>query len=95
MIKDHELTDVRVCGGILSLVVDDSLLSRDLKDLSPVLRRASDQELTYFEVSPSGYGIHWPRIDEGISIDGLLGITHAPDQSQAYRVMPCEQSLRV
>jgi hypothetical protein len=80
MIKHHELTDVKVCGGVLSLVVDGSPLSRDLRDLSPVLRRASDEELTVFEVSPSGYGIHWPRIDEDISIDGLLGITHAPDQ---------------
>lgn len=80
MIKHHELTDVRVCGGILSLVVDGRLLSRDLRCLSPVLRRASDEELGDFEVSPSGYGIHWPRIDEDISIDGLLEITHAPDQ---------------
>jgi hypothetical protein len=80
MIKHHELTDVKVCGGVLSLVVDDSLLSRDLRTLFPILRRASDEDLEVFEVFPSGYGIHWLRIDEDISIDGLLGITHAPDQ---------------
>ena len=80
MIKHHELSDVKICSGILSLVVDGSLLSRDLRCLSPVLRCASDEEVGDFEVSPSGYGIHWPRIDEDISIDGLLGITHAPDQ---------------
>ena len=80
MIKHHELSDVKICGGILSLVVDGSRLSRDLRDLSPVLRRASDEDLQVFELSPSGYGINWPRIDEDISIDGLLGITHAPDQ---------------
>ena len=27
---------------------------------------------------PSGYGIHWPLIDEDLSIDGLLGIVHTP-----------------
>ncbi|MBF0567096.1 MAG: DUF2442 domain-containing protein, partial [Nitrospirae bacterium] len=31
-----------------------------------------------FEISPSCYGIHWPLLDEDISIDGLLGIVHAP-----------------
>jgi len=29
-----------------------------------------------YEFSPSGYGIHWPLIDEDISMDGLLGIAH-------------------
>jgi hypothetical protein len=27
-------------------------------------------------VSPSGYGVHWPLLDEDIAIDGLLGIVH-------------------
>jgi hypothetical protein len=80
MTKHHQLSEVKNCGGILSLVVDGSLLSRALSDLSPVQRRASADDLEVFEMSPSGYGIHWPRIDEDISIDGLLGITHAPDQ---------------
>jgi len=31
-----------------------------------------------FEISPSGYGIHRPFLDEDISIDGLLGIAHFP-----------------
>jgi hypothetical protein len=33
---------------------------------------------TNFEISSSGYGIHWPLLDEDISVDGLLGIVHAP-----------------
>jgi len=27
-------------------------------------------------VSPSGYGIHWPELDEDLSVDGLIGIRH-------------------
>jgi hypothetical protein len=46
------------------------------------LAQASDAELKHFEISPSGYGIHWPLIDEDISIDGLLGIEHGPAQWQ-------------
>ncbi|MFH0725507.1 MAG: DUF2442 domain-containing protein [Pseudomonadota bacterium] len=29
-------------------------------------------------MSPSGCGIHWSILDEDISIDGLMGISHAP-----------------
>jgi hypothetical protein len=29
-----------------------------------------------YEISPSGYGIRWPLIDEDLSIDGLLGVRH-------------------
>ena len=29
------------------------------------------------EVSPSGYGLHWPEVDEDLSIDGLTGVRHA------------------
>ena len=43
-----------------------------------MLEKASDEERNNFEISPSGYGIHWPLLDEDISIDGLLGIVHAP-----------------
>ncbi len=80
MNKHHELTSVKVSQGVLSFVVDGTALSRDLRVLSPILHSATNQELEDFDVSPSGYGIHWPRIDEDLSIDGLLGILHAPSQ---------------
>jgi hypothetical protein len=33
-------------------------------------------------MSPAGYGIHWPMIDEDISIDGLLGIVRTKDKKR-------------
>ncbi len=33
-------------------------------------------EPEHFEVSPAGYGIHWPEIDEDLSIDALIGVRH-------------------
>jgi hypothetical protein len=83
--RHHELASVVVSGRILSLVVDGLPVSHDLSTLSLLLQRATDEELSEFEVSPSGYGIHWPRIDEDISIDGLLGIAHTPDILRARR----------
>ncbi|MEQ8954503.1 MAG: DUF2442 domain-containing protein, partial [Gammaproteobacteria bacterium] len=50
----------------------------ELDEVSNLLATASDEEVANFEVSPAGYGIHWPLIDEDISIDGLLGVQHSP-----------------
>jgi hypothetical protein len=39
---------------------------------SPRLAAASASERTQAELSPGGYGIHWPLIDEDLSVNGLL-----------------------
>lgn len=33
---------------------------------------ASPDELAEIEVSPAGFGLHWPRIDEDYSVPGLM-----------------------
>jgi len=33
---------------------------------------ATPGELADIEVSPGGYGLHWPRIDEDFSVPGLM-----------------------
>jgi hypothetical protein len=80
MNKHHEIHSVSVSRGVLAAVVDGKPLTVDLRALSPALQSASDGDLAIFEVSPSGYGIHWPLVDEDISIDGLLGVHHAPSR---------------
>ena len=45
---------------------------------------ASDIERKIYEISPSGYGIHWPLLDEDLSIDGLLGIKHTPQKIKEF-----------
>ena len=76
MKKHHQVENVCIQKGILSLTVDGTSIQRTQKDVSSVLVMANEEEQKEFEVSPSGYGIHWPLIDEDISIDGLLGIVH-------------------
>jgi len=49
-----------------------------LSAISEKLANASDIARNKYEISPSGYGIHWPLIDEDLTIDGFLGIKHAP-----------------
>lgn len=78
MKKHHQIEDVRIEKGILSLVIDGICIERSLKSVSGLLERAKEEEQNEFDISPSGYGIYWPLIDEDISIDGLLGIEHHP-----------------
>ena len=33
---------------------------------------AAPQQLAEIEVSPSGYGLHWPQLDEDYSVPGLV-----------------------
>ena len=40
----------------------------------PRLRDASDPDRQNFELYADGYAIHWPSLDEDISIPGLLGL---------------------
>ena len=38
----------------------------------PRLLNATDAQRAQFEISPGGYGIHWPGIDEDIIIKAFL-----------------------
>jgi hypothetical protein len=76
----HTIENIRIEHGTLSLIVDGQAISKSIADISSALARASDQQLAQFEVSPSGYGIQWPLLDEDISVDGLLGVRHTSSQ---------------
>lgn len=38
----------------------------------PRLIEATQEQLRRFEISPGGYGIHWPALDEDLSVKGFL-----------------------
>ena len=78
MKKFHEVDNVVVTADSLSLRIDGQDYHFPLVEVSPRLLAATPAERAHFEISPSGYGIHWPAIDEDLSIDGLLGIRHKP-----------------
>lgn len=58
------------------MVVDGVPYTIDLSAQSQQLREAPSETLGNIEVSSSGYGLHWPDIDEDLSVDGLIGIKH-------------------
>ena len=44
----------------------------------PKLLKASPKERSHWEICGGGYGIHWPKIDEDLSSEGLLRGSPAP-----------------
>jgi hypothetical protein len=77
MKKYHSISNVKFENGFLVVTVNGKPQKVQLKKVSPILEKATEGERSRFEISPSGYGIHWPLLDEDLSIDGLLGIVHA------------------
>jgi uncharacterized protein DUF2442 len=77
----HQVTGLHFEGDVMILTIDGQEKRFQVSDISPALQHASEQERNLFEISPSGYGIHWPLVDEDLSIDGLLGVVHEPHKT--------------
>jgi len=75
----HDIKNLQFTGEYMLLTIDGDEKRFRIKEISLALERASQDERNVYEISPSGYGIHWPLIDEDISIDGLLGILHTKE----------------
>lgn len=56
----------------LSLFVGNRTVRIPWGKCSKKLASATEQERLNAELSPGGYGIHWPLIDEDLSVNGLL-----------------------
>ncbi len=82
MNEHHQVTDVWLEGENLCLTIDGERRTFSLAKVSSRLATVSEEERNIFEISPSGYGIHWPLLDEDIAIDGLLGIVHRPTRKK-------------
>jgi hypothetical protein len=63
---------IEVSATALTLVMADKRIFIPWEKCSPWLAQASEQERLRAELSPGGYGIHWPLIDEDLSVGGLL-----------------------
>lgn len=72
----HEVEQVSFVGTVMRFRVDGRDYEVDVGSQSERLAGASPEERANLVVSPSGYGIHWPDIDEDLSIDGLIGVKH-------------------
>ena len=72
MEKLHKISELRFDVEFLYLKVDNRSLKLRLSEVSDRLAKANDIEINDYQISPSGYGIHWRLLDEDLSINGLL-----------------------
>jgi len=56
----------------LTITTEHATYSIPWEQCSPTLARANWLERSRAELSPSGYGIHWPLLDEDLAIGPLL-----------------------
>jgi hypothetical protein len=71
MIATHKIEDITFDNETMLLKVDGKTLSIPLENVSKKLLTADQTKRGLYTISPSGYGIHWPLIDEDLSIDNL------------------------
>jgi len=72
MQKLHEISELKFKKNIMEIKVDGKLLCVDINKISPTLAKADEKQRNNFKISPAGYGINWPDLDENLSVDGLL-----------------------
>lgn len=72
MTKQHDIRNVSVEDPILKIDVDGVSWAFDLTRHSRRLANATPAQRANLEISPSGYGIHWPDVDEDLSINGMI-----------------------
>jgi len=80
--KLHEVQMIDFEGANMVLTVDGKVYRVDLPAISARLANAKDDARRSYSISPSGHGVHWPDIDEDLTIDGLIAAAQ-PKTSEA------------
>lgn len=73
-----KVRDVRVSAEHLSVDLADGRTITAPLGWFPRLSNASPAERENWRVAGAGYGIHWPDLDEDVSVEGLLRGAPAP-----------------
>ena len=72
MDKIFNIQEIRFDKEYLFIRIDGKSYRIRIRDISQKLSAATDKERSEYDISPSGYGIHWPAIDEDLSVSGIL-----------------------
>jgi len=66
------ITDVSFDPEMLQVSLSDGREIRVALEWFPTLRDASPEERLHWRLIGKGIGIHWPGLDEDLSLEGLL-----------------------
>jgi hypothetical protein len=65
-------TGIRTTPQALIIILSAGEASIPWEQCSQRLAKATSEQRQVAELSPSGYGIHWPLIDEDLTVDRLV-----------------------
>jgi Protein of unknown function (DUF2442) len=72
VVSDPRVKDVRVTDDTLEVSLRDGRKISVPLAWFPRLVAASAADRAQWEMSAAGHGVHWPKIDEDLSVEGLL-----------------------
>ena len=74
--QKNKIQSIQFNADEMLIEMDGIQYKVELKNVSSKLLNATNEERMHFEISPSHYGIHWPLIDEDLSIKNLIAIAN-------------------
>lgn len=74
----QEIRDVRVSEDSLSLDLADGRTISVPLAWYPRLLNATQEQRENWQIAGGGFGIHWPDVDEDLSLEGILRGAPAP-----------------
>jgi hypothetical protein len=72
MIAIHKIEKLTFDKNTMYLKVDGKTVGIPLEKVSEKLSTADEILRGLYKISPAGYGIHWPLLDEDLSIASLM-----------------------
>lgn len=72
IIEELSIINIKVTLEQITAEISDGRIVSIPVAWFPRLAQATLKQLKNFEISPSGYGVHWPEVDEDISIKSFL-----------------------
>ncbi len=82
---EPEVTHIETSDVLLSAhLVDGRVISVPLS-WYPRLLHGTPEERAQYELSGGGYGIHWPALDEDISIENLLEGRRSQESEHSFQ----------
>ena len=72
MVTAGKINEVRFDAQFMYLRANGKDFKISLSKVSAKLVNASDADRSLYKFSPSGYGIHWPTLDEDLSVENLI-----------------------
>ena len=69
--NQKHIREIRFEGDMIIIQGEEKSINTAIADISQKLMHASSIERNTYKISPSGFGVHWPLIDEDLSFPNL------------------------